>query len=65
MISSTHPGVKALKFSMSVMAITEHGAAMLSSVLSSPRAVQVDIQIMRIFAKLREIMLSLNTHSRF
>ena len=29
---------------------------MLSSVLNSPRAVQVNIQIMRTFAKLREIM---------
>jgi len=37
-------------------AFTEHGVAMLSSVLNSPRAVQVNIQIMRTFAKLREIM---------
>jgi len=29
---------------------------MLSSVLNSPRAVQVNIQIMRTFAKLREII---------
>ncbi len=35
---------------------TEQGIAMLSSVLTSPRAVQVNIQIMRTFAKLREIM---------
>ncbi len=35
---------------------TEHGVAMLSSVLSSPRAVQVNIQIMRTFAKLRELL---------
>ena len=41
------------------MAFTEHGVAMLSSVLNSPRAVQVNIQIMRTFAKLREII-SLN-----
>ena len=40
-------------------AFTEHGVAMLSSVLNSPRAVQVNIQIMRTFAKLREII-SLN-----
>jgi hypothetical protein len=39
-----------------VMAFTEHGVAMLSSVLNSPRAVQVNIQIMRTFAKLREII---------
>jgi len=56
-ISSAHPEVKTLKFSKSVMAFTEHGVAMLSSVLNSPRAVQVNIQIMRTFAKLREIIL--------
>ncbi len=55
-ISSVHPGVKTPKFSKSVMAFTEHGVAMLSSVLNSPRAVQVNIQIMRTFAKLREII---------
>jgi hypothetical protein len=55
-ISSGYPGVKTLKFSKNVMAFTEHGVAMLSSVLNSPRAVQVNIQIMRTFAKLREII---------
>ena len=40
------------------MAFTEQGIAMLSGVLNSPRAVQVNIQIMRTFTKLREIMLS-------
>ncbi len=35
---------------------TEQGIAMLSSVLKSTRAIQVNIQIMRTFAKLREIM---------
>lgn len=40
------------------MAFTEQGVAMLSSVLSSPRAIQVNIQIMRAFAKLRELMQS-------
>jgi hypothetical protein len=39
-------------------AFTEQGVAMLSSVLKSKRAVQVNIQIMRVFTKLREIMLS-------
>ena len=56
-ISSAHPQVKTLKFSKSVMAFTEHGVAMLSSVLNSPRAVQVNIEIMRTFAKLRKIIL--------
>jgi len=55
-ISSVHPGIKTLKFSKNVMAFTEHGVAMLSSVLNSPRAVQVNIQIMRTFAKLRKII---------
>jgi len=58
-ISSAHPGVNTLKFSKNVMAFIEHGVAMLSSVLNSLRAVQVNIQIMRTFAKLREII-SLN-----
>src|SRR6266566_4465141 len=38
---------------------TEHGVAMLSSVLNSERAVQVNIVIIRTFIKLREI---LSTH---
>jgi len=39
-------------------AFTEQGIAMLSSVLTSGRAVQVNIQIMRTFAKLREFMIT-------
>lgn len=35
---------------------TEQGVAMLSSVLTSKRAIQVNIQIMRVFSKLREIV---------
>ena len=35
---------------------TEHGVAMLSSVLRSQRAVDVNIQIMRAFSKLREML---------
>jgi len=41
------------------MVFTEQGVAMLSSVLSSKRAVQVNIQIMRAFTKLRQM---LSTH---
>ncbi len=37
-------------------AFTELGVAMLSSVLNSDRAVQINIYIMRAFVKLREIM---------
>lgn len=37
---------------------TEQGVAMLSSVLRSDRAIQVNIQIMRIFTKLRQMALN-------
>jgi phage regulator Rha-like protein len=37
---------------------TEQGVAMLSSVLNSERAIQVNIMIMRAFTKLREILLT-------
>jgi hypothetical protein len=40
------------------MAFTEQGVAMLSSVLRSPRAIQVNIAIMRAFARLRQILAS-------
>jgi ORF6N domain len=40
------------------MAFTEQGVAMLSSVLRSPRAVQVNIAIMRTFVRLRKMLLS-------
>lgn len=39
-------------------AFTEQGVAMLSSVLRSPRAVQVNILIMRAFVKMRELLAS-------
>jgi len=42
-----------------VLAFTEQGVAMLSSVLRSERAVQVNIAIMRTFVKLRE---TIETH---
>jgi phage regulator Rha-like protein len=37
-------------------AFTQEGVAMLSSVLNSERAIQANIQIMRAFVKLRELM---------
>lgn len=40
------------------MAFTEQGVAMLSSVLRSKRAVQVNIGIMRAFVRLREMLLA-------
>jgi len=45
-----------MKHSPSALVFTEQGVAMLSSVLRSKRAVQVNIAIMRTFVKLREMM---------
>ena len=39
-------------------AFTEHGVAMLSSVLRSKRAVQVNVEIMRAFVRLRQLLCS-------
>ncbi len=38
-------------------AFTEHGVLMLSSVLKSDKAIQTNIQIMRIFTKVRQMLL--------
>ena len=40
------------------MAFTEQGVAMLSSVLSSRMAIEVNIQIIRVFTKMREMILN-------
>ena len=40
------------------LAFTEQGVAMLSSVLNSKRAIAVNIQIMRTFTKLRQVLLN-------
>jgi hypothetical protein len=48
--SSTWGGRRYLPY-----AFTEQGVAMLSSVLRSPRAVRVNIEIMRAFVKLRHV----------
>ena len=48
-----------LKFSPYLpLAFTEQGVAMLSSVLNSERAIQVNIQIIKTFIKLREMLLT-------
>ena len=48
-----------LKFSSNLpFAFTEHGAVMLASVLNSERAIEVNIQIVRVFAKIRELLLT-------
>ncbi|MFH0984492.1 MAG: ORF6N domain-containing protein [Candidatus Omnitrophota bacterium] len=51
--SFSHGGARYLPY-----AFTEHGILMLSSVLNSSRAVQVNIAIMRAFVKLREVLLT-------
>ena len=50
---SSWGGVRKLPY-----AFTEQGVAMLSSVLNSERAIQVNIAIMRAFVRLREILLT-------
>ena len=49
--SSSHGGRRTAPY-----VFTEQGIAMLSSVLNSDRAIEVNIQIMRTFVKLREMM---------
>lgn len=39
------------------MAFTEHGVLMLSSVLNSEKAIQINIQIMRIFTRVRQMLI--------
>lgn len=47
-----------LKFSKRVTAFTEQGVAMLSSVLRSKRAISVNVEIMRTFVRLRQMLAS-------
>lgn len=47
-----------LKFSKRVTVFTEQGVAMLSSILRSKRAIAVNIEIMRVFVRLRELLAS-------
>jgi hypothetical protein len=51
-VTSSYGGRRYLPF-----AFTEQGIAMLSSVLNSERAIQVNIMIMRAFIRLRQVML--------
>jgi hypothetical protein len=50
-----------IKYSKQVHAFTEQGVAMLSSILNSERAIQVNIEIMRIFVRIRSVLTS-NMH---
>jgi len=47
-----------VKYSKRVHAFTEQGVAMLSTVLNSERAIEVNIAIMRAFVKLRQMISS-------
>ena len=51
-VTSSWGGTRKLPY-----AFTEHGVLMLSSVLKSDKAIQVNIQIMRIFTKVRQMLL--------
>ena len=53
-IATSKPGRGGLRYPPWVF--TEHGVAMLSSVLRSPMAVRVNIEIMRAFVRLRRLM---------
>ena len=48
---STHGGRRSLPY-----AFTEHGVAMLSSVLNSERAIEVNVTIIRAFIRLRQLL---------
>ena len=51
-VTSSWGGTRKLPY-----AFTEHGVLMFSSVLKSDKAIQVNIQIMRIFTKVRQMLL--------
>ena len=55
-ISSGRPG--SLKFAKKVHAFTEHGICMLSGVLNSPHAIQINLFIVRAFVRLRHAVLA-------
>jgi ORF6N domain len=51
--------LKKLKFSPSLPYVfTEHGAVMIASVLNSDKAIEVNIQIVRVFTEIRELLSS-------
>jgi hypothetical protein len=52
-VTSSWGGVRKLPF-----AFTEQGVAMLSSVLNSKTAIEVNIQIIRVFTRMRELTLT-------
>lgn len=52
-VTSNHGGIRKLPY-----VFTEQGVAMLSSVLNSEKAIQINIQIMTTFVKIREFALT-------
>jgi hypothetical protein len=56
-IAISNPGVK-MGLRRPPYAFTEHGVAMLSSVLNSDRAVQMNIIIIRAFVRMRELLIT-------
>ena len=57
--SSQHGGRRSMPY-----AFTEQGVAMLASVLNSPKAISVNIQIMRSFVELRRYTISQKVPSK-
>ena len=47
-----------LQYANNVFVFTEQGVAMLSSVLNSEKAIEVNIEVIRTFTRLREFILS-------
>ncbi|MBS1977540.1 MAG: ORF6N domain-containing protein [Bacteroidetes bacterium] len=55
----SHIHLNRLKYSPTLPYVfTEHGAVMLASVLNSERAIEVNVQIVRIFTQMREMLLT-------
>jgi hypothetical protein len=51
--------LKTLKYSAQLPYVfTEYGAVMLASILNSDRAIEVNVQIVRIFTRMREILMT-------
>jgi hypothetical protein len=64
LIISQFEHLKEIRFSPNLpYAFTEHGAVMLASVLNSEKAIEVNIQIVRVFTQIRQALLD-NTELR-
>jgi hypothetical protein len=55
----TYEHLNRLKYSPNLpFVFTEHGAVMLASVLNSERAIEVNVQIVRVFIRMREMLIT-------